>query len=133
MVEMSFLRKLFSLGGCARLSEDKDSDNQELPEVVGDDVNIFEDNGLLLHPEEMLSDRLRESSYIQRAWRSPSLGRRMVDRVRDSPRLARRAMNKMTSPLVLRRKKEDEIYSVTLHVVHSSEVVGRGEGRSDAW
>ena len=120
MVKMSFFRKIFSLGGCARRSEEKDSDKQEVPEVVGDDVNIFEDNGMLLHAEEIFSDRLRESSYIQRAWRSPSLGRRMVDRVRDSPRLARRAMNKMTSPLVLRRKKEDEIYSVTLHVVHSS-------------
>ena len=61
------------------------------------------------------------------------MGRRVVDRVRDSPRLARRAMSKMTSPMVSRRQKEDEIYIVTLHVVHSSEVVGRGEGKSDAW
>ena len=57
----------------------------------------------------------------------------MVDRVKDSPRLARRAMSKMTSPLMSRRKNEDEIFIITLGVVHSSGRVVREEGRSDAW
>ena len=61
------------------------------------------------------------------------MGRRMADRLRDSPKVCRRAMSKMTSPMVSKKKNIDEIYIVTLHAVHCSGVVGRGEGRADAW
>ena len=138
--KMTFLRGLLRLGGCARKSNVK-TDIDDHDKVCDDKYDTIElasehigdKNGLLGYQEESISDQLSDINYIPGAWRSPSLGRRMVDRVRDSPRLARRAMNKMTSPLVMRRKKEDEIYIVTLHVVHSSGVVGRGDGRSDAW
>ena len=70
---------------------------------------------------------------IPGAWRSTSLGQRMVDRVKDSPKLARRAMTKMTSPMVSRKQKKAELYIITLDVVHSSGVVVRGKGRADAW
>ena len=131
--KMSFLRKLFSLSGCARLSQNHDNDKKEATEAVSDEGSAFEDNDVLIHKEDVFAERLSELNYVPGAWRSPSLGRRVVDRVKDSPRLARRAMSKMTSPMVSRRQKEDEIYIVTLHVDHSSEVVGTGKGKSDAW
>ena len=126
---MSFLRKLFSFGGCDRLSGNKEN----VKNLFNNDTEDIDDakNGLLVCPEVSLSDQLSDLNYIPGAWRSPSMGMRIVDRVRDSPRLARKAMSKMTSPLVSRKKKEDEIYIVTLHVVHG--VGWRGEGRSDAW
>ena len=137
---MSFLKKLLSLGGCARLSnnkEDKVDDKYELPELVSDTENIDEKNGLPLPvcPEESLRDQLNDMNYTARGLRSPSLGRRIVDRVRASPRLARKAMSKMTSPLVSRRrKKDDEIFIDTLPEGHSSGIVWRAEEwRSDAW
>ena len=123
---MSFMRKLLSVGGCARLSED-------VEDVVSEEEDDkYEDSGLLLKSKELLSDNSGE--YVPGAWMTPSLGRRVVERVRNSPRLARKAMNKMTSPLVMRKRKSAEIYIVTMHVLHSSGVVGRGEeGRADAW
>ena len=59
-------------------------------------LNTFETNALLVQQD---SDRFSEINYVPGAWGSPGMGRRVVDRVRDSPRLARRAMSKMTSPL----------------------------------
>ena len=96
-------------------------------------VNNIEEKDRFLYPEESFCDQFSDLRYIPGAWTSPSLGRKMVDKVRDSPRLARKAMSKMTSPMVSKRKKQDEIYIVTLHVVHSSGMVGRGEGKCDAW
>ena len=119
---MSFMRKLLSVGGCARLSEDVDR-HESHEDVISEQ---------LIKSREPFSDN--SSDYVPGAWMTPSLGRRMVESVRNSPRLARRAMNKMTSPLVMRKRKSAEIYIVTMHVVHSSGVVGRGEdGRADAW
>ena len=120
---MSFLRSLFGLVGCSRLP----------PEMEDGVVNNIEEDELIQYPEESFCDQFSDLSYIPGAWTSPSLGRKMVDKVRGSPRLARKAMSKMTSPMVSKRKKEDEIYIVTLHVVHSSGMVGRGEGKCDAW
>ena len=120
---MSFLRSLLGLVGCSRLP----------PDMEDGVVNNIEENDLFLYPEESFFDQFSDLRYIPGAWTSPSLGRKMVDKVRDSPRLARKAMSKMTSPMVSKRKKEDEIYIVTLHMVHSSGMVGRGEGKCDAW
>ena len=128
---MSFLRKLFSLTGCARLDKENKDDKQDVTENISED--LFEDNDLLVPKEEVLAERLNELKYVAGPWRSPGLSRRMVDRVRDTPRLARKAMNRMTSPMVIRKKKEEEIYIVTLNVVHSSGVVWREKGKSDAW
>ena len=133
---MQFLRKLFSLGGCTRLSADKKmegGDENESTDNISDDEDTCFDHNLLVHSDELVRDRLSEVSYMPGPWRSPSLGTKVMDRVRDSPRLARRAMSKMTSPMVSMKKKEDEIYIITLHVIHSSGLVGRGEGKSDAW
>ena len=133
---MQFLRKLFSLGGCTRLSDDKKmegDDENETSDDISDDEDTCFDHNLLVHSDELVRDRLSEVSYMPGPWRSPSLGTKVMDRVRDSPRLARRAMSKMTSHIVSMKKKEDEIYIITLHVIHSSGLVGRGDGRSDAW
>ena len=127
---MSFLRKLFSLSRCARLSKYHNDDKKE---AVSDEEAVFEDNDSLLPKDDVFAERLSELKCVSVAWRSPSLGKRVVKRVKDSPRMARRAMSKMTSPMVSRRQKEVEIYIVTLHVDHSSEVVGTGKGNSDAW
>jgi hypothetical protein len=126
---MAFLRKLFQLNGCSRPSYNKEDEEMENPKSLITD----EENGLFLYPEESLCDQVNDLHYIPGAWRSPSLGQRMVDRVKDSPKLARRAMTKMTSPMVSRKQKKHELYIITLDVAHSSGVVGRGEGRADAW
>ena len=113
---MPFLRKLLSLGGCARLSENKEvevNEEYESSKIISDDGSSFEDN--------RFSDHLSDLRYVQGAWRSARL-RRML-----------KAMSKMTSPMVSRRKNEDEIFIITLDVVHSSGRVGRGKGRADAW
>ena len=95
---MQFLRKLFSLGGCTRLADDK--------KMEGDDENeTCFDNNLLVHSDELVRDRLSELSYMPGSWRSHSLGTKVMDRVRDSPRLAKRVMSKMTSPMVSRKKR----------------------------
>ena len=120
---MTFLKKLLRLVGCSS-KEGKVSENAG---YLVNDVECEVDD-FFLHQDESISDL----HYIPGAWESPSLGRRLVDQLRDSPRVCRRAMNKMTSPL-MRRKKDDEIYIVPLHVVHSSGVAGREDGRSDAW
>ena len=92
---MTFLRKLLSLGGCARLSENKEVDvneRNEFSEIISDG-SFFEENGF--------NDQLSDSSTAQGAWRSPRLGRM----VRDSPRLVRKAISKMVS----KRKMADEV------------------------
>ena len=129
--KMSFFRKLFSLTGCARLDKEYKNDKQEVTENISDD--LFEDHDLLVPKEEVLAERLSELKYVPGPWRSPGLSRRMVDSMKNTPRLARKAMSRMTSPMVMRKKKEDEIYIVTLNVVHSSGMVGREKGKSDAW
>ena len=126
---MEFLRTLFNLTGCSRLSNNKEDEEKENQKSLITE----EQNDLFLYPEESLCDQLNDLHYIPGAWRSPSVGQRMVDRVKDSPKLARRAMTKMTSPMVSRKQKKAELYIITLDVVHSSGVVGRGEGRADAW
>jgi hypothetical protein len=129
---MQFLRKLFSLGGCTRLEMEGDDENETSDNISDDEETCF-DHNLLVHSDELVCDILSDMSYMPGPWRSPSLGTKVMDRVRDSPRLAKRAMSKMTSPMVSKRKKEDEIYIITLDIMHSSGLVVRGEGQSDAW
>ena len=51
--KMSFLRKLFSLSGCARLPQKHDNDKKEATEAVSDDGAAFEDNDFLIHKEDV--------------------------------------------------------------------------------
>ena len=108
-----------------RRMADEVDDEQESSEIVNDVGITFEHNGLLLQQEKTCSEKFSEINYVPRAWRSPCLRRRVVDSVRN--------MSKMTSPQVFRRKNEDEIFIITLDVVHSSGRIGKGEGRADAW
>ena len=49
------------------------------------------------------------------------ISRRLVDKVRDSPKLARKMITKMTSPGRRRRQAEDQdIYIVSVNIIHSS-------------
>ena len=104
---MSFLKKLLRLGGCTRISKDPDASfartiDDECGDCDGDD-NILSD-----------------LQYIP--WSSPGIGRRLVEKVKDSPQIARKMITKMTSPGFRRRKKreEEDIFIVSVNVVHSS-------------
>jgi hypothetical protein len=56
--KMPFLRKLLSLGGCARLSENKEViEKNETSDMISDDGSLFEENSC--------SDQLRDSSTAQ--------------------------------------------------------------------
>ena len=64
----------------------------------------------------------------------------MVDKVKDSPKMARRVMTKMTSPSVGRRRQrrleeEESIFVVSVNVVHSSgqQQSTNNETKMDAW
>ena len=70
----------------------------------------------------------------------PGIGRRLVDKMKDSPKMARRVMTKMTSPSVGRRRQrrlkeeEESIFVVSVNVVHSSgQQSTNNETKMDAW
>ena len=118
---MSFLKKLLRLGGCTRISKDSDPASftridDECGDCVGDD-NILSD-----------------LQYIP--WSSPGIGRRLVEKVKDSPQIARKMITKMTSPGFRRRKKreEEDIFIVSVNVVHSSgSQLNQGQTTRDVW
>ena len=105
---MSFLKKLLRLGGCTRITKDPEASFARIDEDCGDCVLERDDN--------ILSDL----QYIP--WSSPGIGRRLVEKVKDSPQIARKMITKMTSPGFRRRKKreEEDIFIVSVNVVHSS-------------
>ena len=115
--QMAFLKKLLRLGGCTRLSKDQDSSF-----VTLDDESVPEDN--------IMSDL----QYIP--WSSPGIGRRLVEKVKDSPQIARKMITKMTSPGFRRRKRreEEDIFIVSVNVIHScgGEVIP-GKRKRDVW
>lgn len=119
---MSFLKKLLRLGGCTRISKEPDASfatariDDECGDCVGDD-NILSD-----------------LQYIP--WSSPGIGRRLVEKVKDSPQLARKMITKMTSPGFRRRKarEEEDIFIVSVNVVHSSgSQLNQGQTTRDVW
>ena len=64
----------------------------------------------------------------------------MVDKVKNSPKVARRVMTKMTSPSVGRRRErrlreeEESIFVVSVNVVHSSgQQSTNNDTKMDAW
>ena len=68
-------------------------------------------------------------------WQSPSVSsRRMLSRMRDSPRLARKMMSKMTSPDPGKKEREKtEIFIVNIEVIHESGTQIQPSGKVDAW
>ena len=86
---MTFLRKLITLSGCAKLKRKADNeilDNEACLGLEGVE-GVTEVSGLVgagpgsPHP----------ATYVP--WRSPAVAsRRLLDRVRDSPRVARRVL-----------------------------------------
>ena len=129
---MAFLRKIFSFGGCRR--HETDDTHEESSDEASDDDNGNDDRDLFNKPTTLAT----EMDYVPGVWNSPSLGRRMVEGVRASPKAVRAAMSRMTvmtSPLGQRKKEKekDEIFIVTMNVVHSSHTVEIGSGKSDAW
>ena len=118
--QMSFLKKLLRLGGCTRISKEPESSfariDDECCECVTDD-NILSD-----------------LQYIP--WSSPGIGRRLVEKVKDSPLIARKMITKMTSPGFRRRKRkeEEDIFIVSVNVVHSSgSEQNQGKTTRDVW
>ena len=84
---MTFLRKLINLSGCAKLNKKNDNDMIDNNDAgcslsfISDPV----DNDSLIHPT---SRPVSDQSYVP--WQSPKVtSRRLMDRVRESPRLAR--------------------------------------------
>ena len=78
-------------------------------------------------------DRTHKQNYVP--WQSPTISsRRMLSRVRDSPRLARKMMSKMTSPDPGKKEREKtEIFIVNIEVIHESGTQIQPSGKVDAW
>ena len=86
---MTFLRKLITLSGCAKLKRKADNEILDNEACLGLEAveGVTEVSGLVgsgpgsPHP----------ATYVP--WRSPAVAsRRLLDRVRDSPRVARRVL-----------------------------------------
>ena len=116
---MTFLKKLLNLSGCAKL---KPSDDNELVDRKDEEGDVL-----------IGGDRTHKQNYVP--WQSPTISRRrMLNRVRDSPRLARRMMSKMTSPDIGKKEREkSEIFLVNIEVLHESGLEFLPNGRVDAW
>ena len=114
---MSFLKKLLRLSGCTRLSKGPESSFATI-----DDDCVTSDN--------IVSDL----QYIP--WSSPGIGRRLVEKVKDSPKIARKMITKMTSPGYRRRKRreEEDIFIVSVNMLHSSgSELSQGKTKRDVW
>ena len=116
---MTFLKKLLNLSGCRKL---KPTDDDELVERKDDEGEV------------LIGGRKAErQNYVP--WQSPTISsRRMLSRVRESPRLARRIVSRMTGPDVGRKEREkSEIFLVNISVLHESGMELLPNGRADAW
>ena len=114
------MKKLLNLSGCTKLK----------PAV--------EDNELIAKTEEesdVLIGGMKSSRENYVPWQSPTISsRRILTRVRDSPRLARKMMSKMTSPDVGKKEREKtEIFIVNIEVIHDSGTQIQPSGKVDAW
>ena len=65
------------------------------------------------------------------------ISRRLVDKVKDSPKIARKMITKMTSPGRRHRRQihDEEIFIVSVNVLHTSGHSGHGDtlSKKDAW
>ena len=118
--KMTFLKKLLNLSGCTKLK----------PAV--------EDNELIDKTDEeshVLIGGMKTNKQNYVPWQSPTISsRRMLTRVRDSPRLARKMMSKMTSPDPGKKEREKtEIFIVNIEVIHESGTQIQPNGTVDGW
>ena len=134
---MTFLRKLITLSGCAKLKRKADNETLDNEACLGLEAveGVEEVSGLVgaapgsPHP----------ATYVP--WRSPAVAsRRLLDRVRDSPRAARRVLNTMTSPGRGRgrgRGEAEEIFVVNMQRLGGDSGVGvvtwTQAGKVDSW
>ena len=113
---MTFLRKLINLSGCAKLNKKNDNDMIDNNDGCGlSFISDPVDNDSLIHPT---SRPVSDQSYVP--WQSPRVtSRRLMDRVRESPRLARRMLSTMTSPRPGRGHQADaeEIFVVNMRLM----------------
>jgi len=98
------------------------------------------DNGDTSDTEDDTSDEEEMPEHIAKArnyvpWRSPSLARRVVENVKNSPCLVRKVLQNQRSKHLSKKGKEIEIFSLALAVAHHS-----GQARNpylqdkvDAW
>ena len=136
---MTFLRKLITLSGCAKLKRKADNEVLDNEACLGLEAveaveAVTEASGLggtapgSPHP----------ATYVP--WRSPAVAsRRLLDRVRDSPRVARRVLNTMTSPgrAGRGRGEAEEIFVVNMQRLGGDSGVGvvtwTQAGKVDSW
>lgn len=132
---MTLLRKLINLSGCAKTTKSSSRDiidnNEEACEII--DIPNEDNDTHLLHSRLPASGG--NHNYVP--WQSPNIARKKIlDRVRDSPRVARRMLSKMTSPGVARRKEEIFVVNMQQFVSESgsccSEAKGSGS-KMDSW
>ena len=117
---MTFFKKLLNLSGCTKLK----------PAV--------EDNELIDKTDEeshVLIGGMKTNKQNYVPWQSPTISsRRMLSRVRNSPRVARRIVSKMTGPDVGKKEREkSEIFLLNIEVLHESGMELLPNGRVDAW
>ena len=117
---MTFLKKLLNLSGRTKLK----------PAVEDNELSAKTD----VESEELIGGRkTRREKYVP--WQSPTISsRRILTRVKDSPRLARKMMSKMTSPDIGKKEREKtEIFIVNIEVIHESGTQIQPSGKVDAW
>ena len=116
---MTFLKKLLNLSGCAKL---KPTENNEMVDKKDDESDVL-----------IGGSKTNKNNYVP--WQSPTISsKRMLSRVKDSPRLARKMISKMTSPDVGKKERgKNEIFIVNIEVLHESGLEILPNGRVDAW
>ena len=123
-----------NLVGCGkRINNKNDESPQEInnmQDFVFDEENMNQESTILVDQENLNSQKC---SYISSASVTPNIKRKVKEKLKDSPRIARKAISKMTSPVVLRNLRRSRVYLITVHVIHDSGGFIRGNGISDAW
>ena len=100
----------------------KPSEDNELVDRKDDDGDVL-----------IGGNKAHKHNYVP--WQSPTISsRRMLSRVRNSPRVARRIVSKMTGPDVGKKEREkSEIFLLNIEVLHESGMELLPTGRVDAW
>jgi len=120
------------LSGCAKI---RTKTENEIIDNNDDTFNISEmsvENDSLIRPQ----DPPTHHNYVP--WQSPSLAsRKLIDRVKESPRLARRMLNTMTSPgpRMRGKVKDGNVFVVSMNTVMQECRVGviSRQNKLDSW
>ena len=135
---MTLLRKLINLSGCAKINKtnEKDIIDNTAEECfhVSDDAHINENESDTILLQSRSPETMSSNNYVP--WQSPNITRkRILERVRESPRLARRMLSKMTSPGMMRRKEEIFVVKMQELVMESGSCCNemKGSSRMDSW